>query len=297
MAVNKKLLLALIIISVLLFSAVAGVQRVNSEAANLLPSPPLIAMPEEYINYTITSINGSLWAKIDGTYPLQIIFGPEQVYTWDSTSYQAVSGPLALVYPTPPGTTNITVRMDETELSWDNYTEIYPGILHQTAIGDWPMINCTIYPIPEYFTLKIHYEHPIMLINGSCTFLYDLNICPYLSPWSVKSTAYFNIRMETNYTNLHVNTIGSDEILNPVNYTINRDGTAETITFQTVSEYSKPLPGDILITFTASKAPEALEFSYLLIILPIAVIATLIARIIYRRKHAGKRGSSNNLSE
>ena len=279
MVVNKKLLLALIIISVLLFSAVAGVQRVNSEAANLLPSPPLIAMPEECINYTITSINGSLWAKIDGTYTLQIIFGPEQV-----------SDSLPLVYPTPPGTTNITVKMDETELSWSNYTEIYPEALHHTAIGDWPMINCTIYPIPEYFTLKIHYEHPIMLINGSYTFLYDLNIRPYLSPWSIKSTAYFNIRMETNYTSLHVNTVGTDEILNPVNYTITREKTAEAIAFQTVSEYSKPLPGDILITFTASKAPEALELSYLLIILPIAVIATLIARIIYRRKHAGKRG-------
>jgi hypothetical protein len=297
MAVNKKLLLALIIISVLLFSAVAGVQRVNSEAANLLPSPLLIAMPEEYINYTIISLNGSLWAKIDGIYPLQIIFGPEQVYTWDSTSYQVVSDPLTLVYPTPPGTTNITVRMDETELSWDNYTEIYPGFLHHTAIGDWPMINCTIYPIPEYFTLKIHYEHPIMLINGSYTFLYDLNISPYLSPYSNQSTAHFNICMETNYTNLHVNTVGSDEILNPVNYAVTRENTAEIITFQIVSEYSKPLSGDILIACTVSKAPEALEFSYLLIILPIAAIATLIALIIYRRKHNSKLGGSNSLPE
>jgi hypothetical protein len=97
--------------------------------------------------------------------------------------------------------------------------------------------------------------------------------------------------MEINYTNLHVNTIGSDETLNPVNYTITREKTAETITFLTASEYSKPLPGDILITFTASKTPEALEFSYLLIILPIAVIATLIVRLVYRRKHAGVRRS------
>jgi hypothetical protein len=297
MAVNKKLLLALIIISVLLFSAVAGVQRVNSEASNLLPSPPLIAMPEEYINYTIISLNGSLWAKIDGTYPLQIIFGSEQEYIWDSTSYKVVSGPLALVYPTPPSATNISVSMDETELSWSNHTEIYPGILHHTAIGDWSMINCTIYPIPEYFTLKIHYEHPVMLINGSYTFMYDLNISPYLSPWSTKSTAHFNIRMETNYTSLHVNTVGTDETLNPINHTITRDDTAETITFQTESEYSKPLLGDVLITFTTSKAPKAVEFSYLLITLSIAVIATLTARIAHRRKYAGKRGSSSSLSE
>ena len=281
MAVRKKRLLATTILSMLLFSAVAAVQPVNSEEANLLSSPTLIAMPEEYINYTITSVNGSLWAKIDGTYPLHIQFGPEQEYMWDAA--------LPLVYPTPPDTTNIIVKMNETELSWSNYTEIYPEALHHTAIGDWPMINCTIYPIPEYFTLKIHYEHPVMLMNGSYTFLYDLNISPYLSEWSTKSTAYFTIHMETNYTSLHVNAIATDETLTPINYTTTRDDTAETITFQIVSEYSKPLLGDILITFTTSKAPSAVEFSYLLIILPIAVIATLIVRIAYRRKHAGTR--------
>jgi hypothetical protein len=26
------------------------------------------SMPEEYINYTITRVDGVLWAKIDGTY-------------------------------------------------------------------------------------------------------------------------------------------------------------------------------------------------------------------------------------
>jgi hypothetical protein len=289
MAVHRQRLLATTILSVLLFSAAATLSPVNSEAANLIPSPPLIAMPDEYINYTITSINGSLWAKIDGVYPLHILFGPGQEYTWDTASYKVVSNPLTLVYPTPPGTTNIIVKMNETELSWNNYTEIYPEALHNTALGDWSMINCTIYSIPEYFTLRIHYEHPVMLINGSYTFLYDLNISPYLSPWSTQSTAYFTVRMETNYTNLDVNTIATDETLTPINHTATRDGTAETVTFQIVSEYAKPLLGDILITFIVSNASGAVEFSYLLIILPIAVIVTLIARIAYRRKHVGTR--------
>jgi hypothetical protein len=90
--------------------------------------------------------------------------------------------------------------------------------------------------------------------------------------------------METSFTNLHVNTIGLEEVLNPVNYTIKREGTAETITFQIVSEYSKPLLGDILITFAATNASEALV-PYLIIILLVAVIATLMARIAYGRKH------------
>jgi hypothetical protein len=271
MLVKKKLLPAITIISVLWFSALAGVQLVNSAQANL-------AMPEETINYTITNINGSLWAKIDGTYPLQIL---------ESEAFDS----LPLVYPTPPGTTNITVTMDETELAWSNYTEIYPAALHYTVLGYWSMINCTIYPVPEHFTLRIHYEHPIALINGSYTFLYDLNISPYLSPSSTKSTAHFNIRMETNYTNLHVNTIGLDEVLNPVNYTIQRDGTAERITFQIVSEYQKSLPGDILITFAATNTSETLV-PYLIIILIVAAIAMLMARTAYGRKHKNVRAIS-----
>jgi hypothetical protein len=289
MAARKKWLLATLVLSAFLFTAGATVRPDISATTDVYPSPPLIAMPEEYINYTIASVNGSLWAKIDGVYPLHVIYGPEQEYVWDGTSYKVVSGPLALVYPTPPGTTNIVMKMNETELVWGNYTEIYPEARHHTALGDWSMVNCTIYAVPEYFTLKIHYEHPLVLINESYVFLYDLNISPYLSPWSNKSTAYFTIRMETNYTNLHLNAIATDEILTPINYSVNSEDAAETVTFQIVSEYSKPLLGDILVSFTAPKASGAVAFSYLLIFLPIAVIAVLIVRIAYRRKQAGTR--------
>jgi hypothetical protein len=63
--------------------------------------------------------------------------------------------------------------------------------------------------------------------------------------------------METNYTNLHVNAIATDETLTPINYTTTTDGTAKTIAFPIVSEYSKPLLGDILVTFTAANAQPA----------------------------------------
>lgn len=268
---RKKLATTTTVLAMFLLSAVATVQLVNSEDANALPTAPVITMPEEYIEYTITTVNGSLWAKIDGTYPLHVIAWRE---------------PLTLVYPTPPGTTNISLKVDEAELSWSNFTEIYPEAVHFTALGNWPMINCTIHPVPAYFTLTIHYEHPVTLINGSHTFLYDLNISPYLSEWSNKSTAYFTIRMETNYTCLNVNAIAIDETLTPINYTTTTSGTAETVTFPIVSEYAKPLLGDILVTFAAANAPTAIEISYLLIIMPIAIIAALLAHIVYKRKHA-----------
>lgn len=233
-----------------LLLAITGLQFLPFAAANPTSAYSL-EMPEEYINYTICWVNGSLWAKVDGTYPLTK-FGIEcedQALSGDSTGFTFTGDTLPMAYPTPPGTTNISVKMDETELEWSNYTQTFPDETHYTAIGNWAMINCTIHPILDQFTLKIHYEHPIMLINGSYTFLYDLNISPYLSPWSNKSTAHFNIRFETDYTGLQAYTIATDGTLNPVEYTVTRETEAETLSLQVVSEYSQPLPGDLLISF------------------------------------------------
>ena len=64
------------------------------------------------------------------------------------------------------------------------------------------MFHCVITPVSDYFVLKIHYEYPVQVINGSYVFLYDLNIREYLSHLSPNSTAYFTVRMETNASNM-----------------------------------------------------------------------------------------------
>jgi hypothetical protein len=145
--------------------------------------------------------------------------------------------------------------MNETELKWSNYTQTHPDALHHTTLGDWPMISSTI-TVLDHVILKIHYEHPIEVVNGNNTLLYDLNINPYLSPWSNKSTAYFNIRFEPNYTNLQVNTISVNEAINPLNYEITKDGISEVVKLQIVSEYSKPLLGDLSVSFTQDEVLE-----------------------------------------
>jgi len=247
-----------------LLLAIAGSQFVRFAAANPIPVYSL-EMPEEYINYTISLVNGSLWSKVDGTYPLTK-FGIEcqdQALSIDNTWFTFTGDTLPMVYPTPPGTTNISVKMDETELEWSNYTQSFPDATHYTAIGDWPMISCTIYPVLDQFILKIHYEHPIMLMNGSYTFLYDLNISPYLSPWSNKSTAHFNIKFETGYTDIQANTIATDGTLNPVEYTVTKDDAAETASLQVVSDYSEPLPGDLLISFNEGNESEQTNSGFL----------------------------------
>jgi hypothetical protein len=268
--------LAVAFILALLFSAVAGTQVINLVAANPDLSNLILAMPEEYINYTITRVDGTLWAKIDGTYPIYLLSEAE------GDSQCVPPDELPMVYPTPPGTINIHVKMNETELDWSNY----PQDTHHTAIGDWSMIYCVIAPVSDYFVLKIHYEHPVQLINGSYLFLYDLNISPYLSSQSPSSTAYFTLRMETNTSNLQAYTTETDSIWNPINYTAIQEDTTEIIAIQIHSEHSKPLLGDLAITFSGAETETTAVPSW--IIIPVLLIAALLAVIIYRRRQRQK---------
>jgi hypothetical protein len=265
---TKKL--AATFIFTLLISAAAGLA--NLAAANPNQSTLIMAMPEEYIHYTITRTNGTLWAKIDGTYPLQIL-----AETNDESPCLPTELPLA--YPTPPDTTNIYVSANHAELNWSNYLDN----THHTAIGNWNMIYCKITHVQEHFLLKIHYEHPIQRINGSYLFLYDLNISPYLSLQSPNSTAYFTIRMDTNVSNLQAYTTQSDTVWNTINYTTTQLDTTQLITLQMHSEHSKPLLDDLAIMFSDTEA-ETTEVT-LWIGIPLILTAALLTFIIYRKQH------------
>jgi hypothetical protein len=266
----EKIALALTLILVLLTSALAGLEPINLASANPDGSFPTLAMPVEYVNYTITRVDGTLWAKIDGDYPIYVL----------NQSDCSFNGELPMVYPMPPGTTNIHVFLGDKELSWINYTEVYPDALHHTAIGDWGMIYCVLSNVSGYFVLKIHYEHPLQVVNGSYLFLYDLNISPYLSPQSNNSTAYFTIRMETNTTNLHAYTTETDTEWNPINFTSTKKGSTEVVAVQMYSEYSKPLLGDLVVTFSdANQVPE-----FPLWIIPVLIAAVLMATFLYVKR-------------
>ncbi len=205
------------------------------------PLPVQISMPEECLNYTISVVNGTLWAKIDGTYPMHL------------SGYDTS---LPMVYPTPPNTTNMHIWLDDAELSWSNFSEIDPTATHHTDIGDWQMIYALVAPSSPDFVLKIHYEHPVQVINGTYTFLYDLNISPYLSLSSPNSTAHFSIRVEANCSSIDVYTTGLNGVWNPMNYASAKDGNGETVSFDIVSEYDKPLLGDIAVALVDAQVPE-----------------------------------------
>jgi hypothetical protein len=264
----KKQILAMALLAALLFSVAAGNQTRAQNEPQAQTSLPLLAMPEEYLNYTISAVNGTLWAKIDGLYPMYL-------------SPESGTDTLPMFYPTPPGTTNIHVKLGDSELSWSNYSEIDPTALHYTDIGDWQMIYCLVAPVSGDFVLKIHYEHPVQVINGTYTFLYDLNISPYLSEVNANSTAHFRIQLEANCSGVNVYTTGFNGTWTPMNYTSSKDSNGETLTFDVVSEYDK-LVGDIAVTLTDVQVPEFPAWT----VMPLLALAALAAAGVFRKKRA-----------
>ena len=238
-----------------------------------------LAMPEEYVDYTITQADGVLWAKIDGTYPI--------LYTGNDES-------IPMVYPIPPGTTNISVTLDNIELDWTNFTEVYPDDFHHTAIGDWQMISTTIEPFSGYFVLRIHYVHPVQMINGSYVFLYDLNIKEYLSNSSNKSVAHFTIRMDLEYTNLKANTVFlEDESLKPIAYTVSGEKPAE-IKIDEVSEYGRPLPGDLLVSFVEANTKEPLSVAWAVIWVLVGIVFAGLTYYGFKKRRKTMKTDGNS---
>jgi hypothetical protein len=264
-------------VAVLVFSMLLLMILGLTNAAEANPDLGVImAMPEEQVQYTIISVNGTLWAKIDGTYPLSIL-------TEEEGAPSCVPDELPMVYPTPPDTTNIHVYVEDTELGWSDY----PYDTHHTAIGDWNMIYCVIDPVFGQFVLKIHYEHPLERVNGSYIFLYDLNISPYLSPWSPNSTAQFTVRMEAKVSNLQAYTTETDNIWNPIGFIENQEDTAQVITLQMFSEYDEPLAGDLVIMFSDSDGTSSDNLPFWLVLSLLAVgVGVVLATLFFIKKKA-----------
>jgi hypothetical protein len=151
------------------------------------------------------------------------------------------------------------------------------------VLGEWAMIETEFTP-SAFFTLAIHYEHPIIQVNGSYQFLYDLNIGSYLSASSPNSTAYFTVQTETPLPNLKIYMVPNDTDRNELSYTTQSDGAQQMVSFVVTSEFNKALLGDVLFTYFGNEAVED-SASITWIAFPIIILVTVaVGALIYFKK-------------
>jgi hypothetical protein len=270
----KKAAFASTLLLLLLAATLPSLQSARSASED--SGFPQLAMPLEHINYTIADVNGTLWAKIDGEYPITI--------------QNQFNGDLPMVYPMPPQTTNIHVWLDGQELGWSNFTQSNPDALHQTALGDWWMIYSDLPNVSGAFNLKIHYEHPLQTLNGSYLFLYDLNISPYLTEQNQNSTAYFTVQIPGDATNLRAYTAPPESTANewkPINYTTTIKNATTTVSIPMYSEYhglsGKPLPGDLVVEFSTDNQSAAFSW-WIITAFVVAGVGLFLAVLVYLKR-------------
>ena len=141
------------------------------------------------------------------------------------------------------------------------------------------MIYCVVQPAADDFVLRIHYEHSVQVINGTYTFLYDLNIISYLSPESPVSTAHFNVFLEANCSGVNVYTTGFNGTWTPKSYETTTEGGVQAVSFDIVSEYNQPLLGDIVVTLENPAVPEFSAWTVL------ALLAAVFVAVVVLKKN------------
>ncbi len=83
--------------------------------------------------------------------------------------------------------------------------------------------------------------------------------------------------METDYNNFQVLGAGTQPWTS-VNYTTTQEGTVKMISFVVVSEYEKPLVGDLFVTFTEANPVSLgspMEYGYIIV----GVVAVAVAAV------------------
>jgi hypothetical protein len=245
-------------------------------ASNTVADAQSVSMPMEYINCTVDNVQGSPWASVDGTYPIEITSG-------------LVGQELQMVYPMPSGVTNISVELNGKEESYSNLTESFADMVHYTYLGEWQMIFFIIQPSSSDFNLTVHYQQPILLENGTDIFLYNLNISPYLSNASSESTAQFNILFQTRCSGIKVFTVPGqgaiplNDTRTPVNFTVSKGNSTQTVAFSIISNYSDQ-PRDELVTFHESQT-QVPEFPSWTILLSLIIMVAVASLFVYFKKH------------
>jgi hypothetical protein len=283
--------------SLILILAIVQLQFTDSAIANpSIPSeiPVIVTVPEMRINATITIINGEGYAKVDSAYQTTTVYKFGDAY--NDGHIKIAYDRIDAYYPIPINSRNITVQMDGQEINWTYRSKSFSHLFGVNL----PNLNYSISPVPQKFLLTTHYEYPIQTTN---TYAY-LGTYAYLIPlesrygldaisgnypgyswvgWSNNSIAYFNIKLNSAFTNIHA-------------YSINNIGTLKQLNFQAAADNTVDIqmpmtgiaPFGLVLTF--DKIPESTQ-GFPIFLTIIAIVVPLFAvtiGLLYYRKRAKK---------
>lgn len=219
-----------------LILVVAVVPLLLTAQANPVPYP-MIGMPYEFISANITVTGNGAYARVNGTYP------------FTNFGYPNVS----MSYPLPQDSANVSVEVDENTTFWS-----YTNQNYSTVFGDLPVINWTIDPAPNTFTVEVDYEHSVPMHGQNFTYFYAMGT--WKEVYVKQMTAYVT-------ADITMDSIGENETLEVYVYQILFNSTTQEwvwkrsdcavsrvnntfhVTTTVQSDMFRPIEGDFLLTF------------------------------------------------
>jgi len=236
--------------------------------ANPVPYP-VIGMPYEYIYANITVTDGNTSAKVNGTYPFVNI------------GYQNIS----MSYPLPDDATDVAVRVDGNAVFWS-----YTNQTYETVFGALPVMNWTITPAPDTFTVEVDYEHSVPM--GGQGFAYFYAMGTWKDVYAKQMTAYVtaditiesigeNETLEVYAYEVLLNSTIQEWVWNPLECAMSRINNTFRVNATVQSDMFAPIKGDFVLTF---KTEQTIPQFPSVFILPLFMIATLLVVIVFRKR-------------
>jgi len=239
--------------------------------------PGELVMTREDIAITISKVGGKMWAEVNGAYNFSTL-GPSPFSS------------LPMYYPVPSDAEAIGVKIDETQLDWT-----YHGTYYPTFVGDFPFIKWLISPVPYVFSIRTHYEHPVHIIGGNCTFLYALGTGRYLAEpkWCYAYiTVYISKDIALTGDDIDVYLATEEGVTEPANYVITSLDGMWNVTYAAEAGFK-----DFLLTIKPIPQPPVGGYSVPIEgyasakVLPLNLVAVAIliaAFVTIKRKKLGK---------
>lgn len=197
--------------------------------ANPIPVPQPASMPLEQLDIQILPTGGVPHAVVSGDFFFDYI--PEDV--------------TGMLFPVPPGSTNIHVWQDSLELSWTWSAQLYPTVLPE--LPEIPMIEWQG-PFPvDGAVFTVEYEHDLIERPDEFIYFYANGTGKYFPTYDKTTTAEFDIECPLGFV---AGGVWRDET--PFFYEL--DGWHLTTTVQS---YYGPITTDLIVSLVAS--PEGAD--------------------------------------
>jgi hypothetical protein len=208
-------------------TSVFGSRLINLAKANPGSSnqiAPVVNVPDMQVNATISLVESGLWVKVDATYTMRTLHAYGDQFLTPNYGMGLVPNPSEYVtvtvaydmldayYPMPLNATNISFKMDDSELNWTTREQGFH--LFDTNL---PEVEWRIQHVPRNFIITAHYEFPVQTTGETYGYLgeyallfplgarFDLkDIIDYGFtgyPWFGESTTHFSIQIDNAFPN------------------------------------------------------------------------------------------------